>query len=316
MGYVVEQIDPTLDPRLDNLENNEYKITYYEIVSGASGSLTVPTGATINAGEFGLSGNAILSKIDGSNKPTFQSPVTSGGVVVTASLNITTGAWVASGTYTDANVALIYSIEIKALYYANLTYSRIIETINNSEKVINNISKLSSSGKYIPTKLGFGAVTATTGYGNGTYTCYKIEANDTVNVTSLSVYVTTLFATGKIRLGIYSDNNGLVGTLIQQTAELDASSTGLKEGTITTTTLDKSTTYWFVIQQNSSVIGYYFNAVVLNDIFKTGDANGRFYYSAITYNGTYGSLPSTISGTPTYNLPAVGTNIVTFLKIA
>jgi hypothetical protein len=125
--------DPTLNGRVTNLENNEYKITYYEIVSGASGSLTIPTGAIINAGEFGLSGNAILSKIDGSNKPTFESPKTVGGTVVTASLNETTGAWVASGTYTDTNVALIYSIKIKAINYSNLTYTNIIETVELSD---------------------------------------------------------------------------------------------------------------------------------------------------------------------------------------
>jgi hypothetical protein len=121
--------DPSLPSRVTTLENNEYKVTYYEIISGASGSLTVPTGATINAGEFGLSGNCILSKIDGSNKPTFESPKTSGGTIVTASLNETTGAWVASGTYTDSFVALIYSIKIKAVDYSNLTYANIIETV-------------------------------------------------------------------------------------------------------------------------------------------------------------------------------------------
>jgi len=122
--------DPSLPSRVTNLENNEYKITYYEIISGASGSITIPTGATINAGEFGLSGNCVLSKIDGSNKPTFESPKTSGGTIVTASLNETTGAWVASGTYTDSDVALIYSIKIKAIDYHNLTYDYIVETVD------------------------------------------------------------------------------------------------------------------------------------------------------------------------------------------
>ena len=55
--------DASLPARVTNLENNEYKVTYYEIISGTSGSLTIPSQATINAGEFGLSGNAILSKI-------------------------------------------------------------------------------------------------------------------------------------------------------------------------------------------------------------------------------------------------------------
>jgi len=156
--------DPTLPTRVTTLENNEYKITYYEVVSGASGSLTLPAGATINAGEFGLSGNCVLSKIDGSNKPTFESPKTAGGTVVTASLNETTGAWVASGTYTDANVALIYSIKIKAIYYSNLTYNNIIETVN-----LNGITKFS----YTDTVLG----TATSGTGNQFSKSVLIPAN-------------------------------------------------------------------------------------------------------------------------------------------
>ena len=135
--------DASLPNRVLNLENNEYKVTYYEIISGASGSLTLPTGATINAGEFGLSGNCILSKIDGSNKPTFESPKTSGGTIVTASLNVSTGAWVASGVYTDVNVALIYSIKIKAVYYSNLTYANIIETVDDNGDFLNKNNNLS-----------------------------------------------------------------------------------------------------------------------------------------------------------------------------
>ena len=122
--------DPSLDNRVYYLENNVYKITYYEIVSGASGTLTVPSQATINSDEFGLSGNALLSKVDISNKPTYESPLTLGGTVVTASLNTVTGAWAVSGAYTDLNVALIYSIEIKAEYFSNLNTFYIIETAN------------------------------------------------------------------------------------------------------------------------------------------------------------------------------------------
>ena len=118
-----------VNSRISNLETHEYKITYYEVVSGTSGTLTVPSQGTINADEFGLSGNAILSKIDVNGKPTFESPVTSGGSPVTASLNVLTGAWVASAAYTATNVALIYSIKINALYYDNLVYSNIIETV-------------------------------------------------------------------------------------------------------------------------------------------------------------------------------------------
>lgn len=120
--------DPSLDARVYYLENNEYKVTYYEVISGASGTLTVPTSATINEGEFGSSGNAILSEIDVNQKPTFKSPQTAGGVIVTASLDAITGAWLASGIYTSANVALIYSISILAKDYQNLNYDRIVES--------------------------------------------------------------------------------------------------------------------------------------------------------------------------------------------
>jgi hypothetical protein len=122
--------DPSLPPRVTILENNEYKVTYYEVIQGASGTIVVPSQGTINSDEFGLSGNAILSKIDANNKPTYESPTTVSGAAVTASLNVLTGAWVASGVYTDPNVALIYSIKIKAIYYSNLTYNNIIETID------------------------------------------------------------------------------------------------------------------------------------------------------------------------------------------
>lgn len=117
--------DNALNNRTSILENNEYKITYFEIVTGTSGSLAIPTGATINEGEFGASGNAVLSKIDGSNKPTIESPKDISGNVVTVSLN-TDGSWVTSAAYTDISVAIIYSVRIKAVDYPNLTYANIV----------------------------------------------------------------------------------------------------------------------------------------------------------------------------------------------
>jgi hypothetical protein len=116
---------------------NGFKITYYEIVSGASGTITPPVGSTFNSDEFGNSGNSILSKINVANKPTFESPQTAGGVVVTANLNTVTGAWTASGVYTDPQVALIYSIGVPAQFLSNLNNFYIIETVE-----INNPSAL------------------------------------------------------------------------------------------------------------------------------------------------------------------------------
>jgi len=134
------------DTRIYNLENNVYKVTYYEIISGTSGTLSVPIQATINQDEFGLSGNALLSKININNKPTYQSPTTLGGISVTASLNPTTGAWAVSGAYTDLYVALIYSVDIKAEYFSNLDNFYIIETANISPKGLQNLQDVTDLG--------------------------------------------------------------------------------------------------------------------------------------------------------------------------
>lgn len=117
------------------LKNNERKITYYSVITGASGTITPPVQSTINTNEFGESGNAILSEIDINNKPTYVSPKTVNGVVVTASLNDVTGAWIASGVYTSVNVALIYSLKIKEFYYSNLNYFYILDEIDLSESL-------------------------------------------------------------------------------------------------------------------------------------------------------------------------------------
>jgi hypothetical protein len=115
----------SIEVDINTLKNNEYKITYFEIISGASGSITIPTGATIQEGEFGESGNSILSELTISNKPNYQSPVDGGGNPITANLN-TDGTWVATAGVTD--VALIYVVIIKAMDYYNLDLDYIIQT--------------------------------------------------------------------------------------------------------------------------------------------------------------------------------------------
>ena len=138
--------DGSLAATVSILSNNVYKVTYYEIISGASGTLTVPTGATINAGEF-AGANCVLSEIDGSNKPTYITPLDSGGTAVTSSLNVGSGAWVKSGITVSTNIALIYSVNIAAIDYQNLNNFYVIETalipgtvgsaIGNGEKLFN-----------------------------------------------------------------------------------------------------------------------------------------------------------------------------------
>lgn len=195
------------DTRITNLENNVYKITYYEIVSGASGTITVPSQATVNSNEFGLSGNALLSKIDINNKPTYQSPTTLGGDAVTASLNTATGAWAVSGAYTDLYVALIYSINIKAEYFSNLNNFYIIETA--TVRPNNGIIHATASGTDTYTT----TITNVTSYIDGD--CYLIRFPNG-NTTGCTLNINGIGA-----IPLYRNNDGpLIGGDIEAGAEM------------------------------------------------------------------------------------------------
>lgn len=309
--------DPNIPVRLLNLENNEYKITYYEIISGASGSLTLPTGATINAGEFGLSGNAILSKIDGSNKPTFESPKTSGGTIVTASLNVSTGAWVASGTYTDTDVALIYSIKIKAVNYGNLDYSRIIETVADGSAYIKNLTsdaqeQLNNKGAHQGFYTGkwktipFASVpTGLNGWVGGII-YVPIPIGETQKFTRIGEEVTTGIAAQNIRLALYRSVNGLPATLIEDSGNLSAVTNGLKyfsfTSPVTVNAIEKQVFAAIQVSNNSiglrvanSVCLNYFNGSgTTGSLFSQAQSFGVFPASATpsAYNGVTSPLVS------------------------
>lgn len=193
------------DTRIYNLENNVYKVTYYEIISGASGTLTVPSQATINQDEFGLSGNAILSKININNKPTYESPTTLGGVNVTASLNPTTAAWAVSGAYTDLYVALIYSIDIKAEYFSNLDNFYIIETASLTPKGLQNLQDVTNLGNITthPIEADYFVTTGGTSSdfvkGDG-----SLDNNTYLTSASITGFVPYTGATADVNLGTYN----------------------------------------------------------------------------------------------------------------
>ena len=115
--------------QIDDLEATTFKITYFEIVDisvSAVGSITPPTGATIQANQFGESGNAVLSTLTGSNTPTFESPEDGGGSAITVSLDVNNGNYVASDLFAQP-VALIYSFSIALGDLGNVDLSRAVD---------------------------------------------------------------------------------------------------------------------------------------------------------------------------------------------
>jgi hypothetical protein len=93
--------------RLNTLEDAQVKVTYFEVVSATSGTITPPSGATILLDQFASSVDALVSKVDGSGNPTYITPQTVGGTYIATTLDAL-GAYVLTDTPADATVAIIY----------------------------------------------------------------------------------------------------------------------------------------------------------------------------------------------------------------
>jgi len=122
--------DPSLTSRVTTLENNEYKILYFEAISTATGTITKPTGSTILLDQFYSGGDAIVETLS-NGQPTGQSPLTVGGSVVSVSSFDTSGNYTLSGTPSSFDVALVYVIKIKAIDYVNLNIDNIMAMDDN-----------------------------------------------------------------------------------------------------------------------------------------------------------------------------------------
>tara|TARA_R110000822_G_scaffold67329_3_gene164033 strand:+ start:3582 stop:5033 length:1452 start_codon:yes stop_codon:yes gene_type:complete len=123
--------DPALNNRVTNLENNEYKILYFETISSTTGTITKPTGATILLDQFYSGGDAIVETLS-NGQPTGQSPLTIGGTVVSVTSFDTSGNYVLSGTPSAYPVALVYIFKIKAIDLPNLNMTNIMQMDTNS----------------------------------------------------------------------------------------------------------------------------------------------------------------------------------------
>jgi hypothetical protein len=127
---------------------------------------------------------------------------------------------------------------------------------------------------------------------NGFWIANSFTAASNMTVSKMNIYVGT--ASGKARLGIYSDKSGQPGTLIAQTGEITLVN-GWNSGMLgSSKTLTSGVTYWIAIEVTSSATTLYFN-----------NAAGRLRYKSYTY----GLLPSSAplkcaSGTGIYSVYA------------
>jgi len=115
----------TVNSRITTLENNVYKILYFQTISAATGTITKPTNSTILLDQFYSGGDAIVETLS-NGQPTGQSPLTGGGSVVSVTSFDVNGNYVLSGTPSAFDVALVYILTIKAIDYGNLNVANIM----------------------------------------------------------------------------------------------------------------------------------------------------------------------------------------------
>ena len=118
--------DAGLTFRVSTLENNEYKITYFESVSAATGTITNPAQSTILLDQFFSGIDAYVSTIV-NGQPTGILPQTSGGSPVDVSSFDALGNYTLTGTPSAFPVAIIYILKIKSIYYSNLNINNILD---------------------------------------------------------------------------------------------------------------------------------------------------------------------------------------------
>ena len=129
--------DPTIPGRVANLENNEYKIAYFTEINSQSGTITIPTGATILLDQLPKGADALVSTKDAiSGIPTGENPKTTLDEAVDVATFDASGNYTLTGNCSSYPVCLIYWLSIKAVDYSSLNINNILEEQLQTPKVI------------------------------------------------------------------------------------------------------------------------------------------------------------------------------------
>jgi len=124
-GDLSDQKD--IDDRFSNLEDKYVYFEIYESIgSGTSGTVTVPTGASILLDHYVGGADCVLVAMDGSGKPTDTVPRTIGGAVVTSTLDAV-GNHSFTGTPAAYPVAIVYFVGTTFSLSGNIDASKIVQ---------------------------------------------------------------------------------------------------------------------------------------------------------------------------------------------
>ncbi len=198
----VISLDSAFLSRITTLENNEYKVAYFASVSASSGTITIPTNATILTDQFPAGVDALVSTIN-SGQPTGFNPQTGGGALVDVASFDTGGNYVLTGTPSAYPVAIIYVLKIKSKDFSNLTIANIIEyyqtDVLTGSGTTNYVPKFSSSSTIANSLIYEDG----TNVGIGTTTPHGIlSLGNSVQANKLLMYDEILNPTDKYGFGI------------------------------------------------------------------------------------------------------------------
>lgn len=222
-----------INARLTYLEENEIKLAYYSEISSATGTIVIPTGATLLPSELPSTNGAIVETIV-SGKPSEESPTdTLGNIISVVSFDVD-GNYVLSGTPSSYPVALIYFLKIESKNYQNLTVNNIIpgseellnttfldnqfqikNSVNQTKVVSFNLASISPSNNRVITvpdrNLTLDNVTTSTTTnitgllkGSAGNVAQAIAGTDYVVPSALASYVPYTGATTNVNLGLFS----------------------------------------------------------------------------------------------------------------
>ena len=207
------------------------------------------------------------------------------------------------GTSTDWNAkqaALVSGTNIKTVNGNSILGSGNLSTIGAHTLVP------PPSGQVTSFLLNAGGLTVTNGVGNRLYVAPYIPAS-TTTCSSLYINISSGVVASLAKIVIYSDNNGVPGTKIYESASLNCATTGIKTAT-TTQTFTAGITYWIGIHSSSN---QGFQAAQLSSMIPLSMIVGTITASLCFTTSPFGTAPASF-GAPTYNnglMPFVGITI-------
>jgi hypothetical protein len=162
------------------------------------------------------------------------------------------------------------------------------------------------SGQVTSFLLDGGSLTNLAGTVNRLYVAPYIPAS-TITCSSLYINILSAVAASLAKIVIYSDNNGVPGTKIYESASLNCATTGIKTAT-TTQTFTAGVTYWIGVHSSSTQS---YSAAALSSLIPLSMIGGIIPATICFTTSPFGTAPS-LFGTPIYgntNAPFVGITI-------